>query len=113
MKIGARQTVAITALLEGQSQAQAAARAKVSEMTLHRWRRDADFAAAYSAALRRVFDDGIDKLQAITRKAVRTLEKCLSAKRDGDKVRAALGLLAHALRAAELRDLQDRVAALE
>jgi hypothetical protein len=104
---------AIDALLRGKSLAGAAAAAGVSTMPLHRWRRDPDFAAAYAEGVRRVFGEGIDRLQAATKKAVRALEKGLRSAKVGDRIRAADRLLAHGLRAAELRDLAERVEALE
>lgn len=85
----------------------------MSTMTLHRWRRDPDFQAAYAEAVRRLFGEGIDRLQAVTRKAVRTLERCLAADRAADKIKAADRLLTHSLKAAELRELTERVEALE
>jgi hypothetical protein len=66
-----------------------------------------------SSAIRRVFGDGIDRLQAVTRKAVRTLQECLGAAKASDRIKAADRLLAHGLRAAELKDLAERVEALE
>jgi hypothetical protein len=113
MKITPRQLKAIDALLRGKSLAGAAAEAGVSKMTLHRWRRGPDFQAAYAEAVRRVFGEGIDRLQAAARRAVLALEKGLRSPRAADQIRSADRLLAHGLRAAELRDLAERVEALE
>jgi hypothetical protein len=82
-------------------------------MTLHRWRADPDFQAAYAEAVRRVFGEGIDRLQAAATRAVRTLERGLRSAKDGDRIKSADRLLTHSLRAAELRDLAQRVEALE
>ena len=113
MKLKPRQLKAIDALLRGKGLAGAAAEAGVSRMTLHRWRRDQDFRAAYAEAVRRVFGEGIDRLQAAARKAVRALERGLRSPKAADQIRSADRLLAHGLRAAELRDLAERVEALE
>jgi phage terminase small subunit len=113
VKLKPRQLKAIDALLRGKRVFQAAAAAGVSTMTLHRWRQDPDFQTAYAEGVRRVFGDGIDRLQVVTGKAVRTLEKGLRAPKTGDQLKAADRLLTHGLRAAEMRDLADRVEELE
>jgi hypothetical protein len=113
MRVKPRQLKAIEALLRGRNLAGAAKAAGVTTMTLHRWRRDPDFQAAYADAVRRVFGEGIDRLQAVARKAVRTLEKGLGSPKVADQIKSADRLLAHGLRAAELRDLVERVEALE
>lgn len=109
----AKHLLAITALLEGCSQRAAAERAGVSAMTLIRWTRTAEFKAAYTACVRDTFGVGIDRLQAVTKHAVTTLQRCLRSPRDGDKIKAAATILSNALRAGELRDLTDRITALE
>jgi hypothetical protein len=111
--INPRHLLAITALLEGCSQKVAAERAGVSAMTLIRWQRTPDFQQTYRDAVRETFDVGIDRLQSVTKHAVSTLQRCLRSPRDGDKIKAAATLLSNALRAGELRDLTDRISALE
>jgi hypothetical protein len=113
LTIQPRQLKAIAALVSGKTKAKAAAAAKVSTMTLHRWLRDPAFQTAYAEAVRRVFGENIDRLKAVAGKAVGTLHRCLTASRDSDKIRAADRLLTHALRAAELGDLTERLEALE
>jgi hypothetical protein len=113
VKIKPRQLKAIDALLRGKGLARAAVEAGVSRMTLHRWRADPDFRAAYAEGVRRVFGEGIDRLQAAAARAVRALERGLRSDKGGDRIRSADRLLAHGLRAAELRDLAERVEALE
>jgi hypothetical protein len=113
VKIKPRHLKAIAALVRGRSPTSAAAEAGVSRVALHRWQHDPDFMAAYQDAVRRVFGDGLDRLQAVARKAVRTLHECLGAAKAGDRIKAADRLLAHGLRAAELKDLAQRVEALE
>jgi hypothetical protein len=113
VKIKPRHLKAIAALVRGQSPTRAAEAAGVSRVALHRWQHDPDFMAAYQDAIRRVFGDGLDRLQAVVRKAVRTLHECLGAAKASDRIKAADRLLAHGLRAAELKDLAERVEALE
>jgi hypothetical protein len=113
VRIEPRHLKAIDALVRGLSPARVAAEVGISTMTLLRWRRDSDFQAAYKDAIRRVFGDGLDRLQTAARRAVRTLQEGLKAPKPGDQIKAADRLLAHGLRAAELKDLAERVAALE
>jgi hypothetical protein len=113
VKIEPRHLKAIDALVRGLSPARVAAEVGINRVTLLRWRRDPDFTAAYKDAVRRVFGDGIDRLQTVARKAVYTLHECLGAAKASDRIKAADRLLAHGLRAAELKDLAERVEALE
>jgi hypothetical protein len=113
MRIGPRHLKAIAALLRGKSLTGAAAAAGVTTMTLHRWRQVPDFRAAYAEGVRRVFGEGIDRLQAVAKRAVRTLEKGLRSPKAADQIKSADRLLTHGLRAAELRDLTERVQVLE
>jgi hypothetical protein len=113
MRIESRHRKAIAALVRGLSTSGAAAEVGVSAMTVVRWRRDPDFQAAYNDAIRRVFGDGLDRLQTAARRAVRTLQEGLKAPKAGDRIKAADRLLAHGLKAAELQDLAARVEALE
>jgi hypothetical protein len=113
VKIRPRHLKAIDAMVRGQSLVKAAAAAGVSTVSLLRWRRDPDFQATYQDAVRRVFGAGLDRLQAVARRAVRTLHECLGAAKASDRIKAADRLLAHGLRAAELKDLAERVEALE
>lgn len=72
---------AILALLSEKSILAAAKRAKVSERTIRRWLQEPDFKAEYDQARRAIFDVGISRVQALTEKAVQTLERLLGAKK--------------------------------
>ncbi len=72
---------AILALLSEKSVAKAAARCGLSERTLHRWLTGDDaFQAEYSAAREANYQSGLHRVQALTAKAVDTLEDLLDAK---------------------------------
>jgi hypothetical protein len=71
---------AIVALLSERTIADAAAKAGVDESTLRRWlSEDKVFQAEYAAARQAVFQSGINRVQALTAKAVDTLEDLLDA----------------------------------
>jgi len=69
---------AILALLSERTISEAADRCGVNERTLRRWLDESDFQAEYQKARRAVFDVGISRVQALTAKAVDTLETLLA-----------------------------------
>ena len=72
---------AVLALLSEKSVAKAAARCGLSERTLHRWLTSDDaFQAEYAAAREAAYQSGLHRVQALTAKAVDTLEELLDAK---------------------------------
>ncbi len=73
---------AILALLSEKSIPEAAAKCRIGERTLHRWlTSDAAFKAAYSEARQAAFEAGMSRVQALTGKAVDTLDELLDAKK--------------------------------
>ena len=70
------------ALLSERSIGQAAAKAEINERTLRRWLSDDDaFKAEYAAARQATFQAGIGRVQALTARAVDTLEDLLDAEK--------------------------------
>jgi hypothetical protein len=104
---------AISALLTEPTIAGAAKKAGVAESTVHRWLKDPEFQSAYRAARLSVVEAAVGRLQQAAGEAVETLRTALKAERDGDKIRAALGILEHAYRGAELLDFDTRLRAIE
>jgi hypothetical protein len=104
---------AIAALLSAPTQAEAAQQAGVSQRTLRGWLRRPDFLAAYRAARRRVLEDALSRLQAATGQATDTLVRALTCGQTGTEIKAALGILDHAVKAAEWFDLDERLTAVE
>ena len=73
---------AILALLSEKTIGQAAAKSRVNEKTLRRWLSGDDaFKAEYAAARQATFQAGIGRLQALTARAVDTLEDLLDAEK--------------------------------
>jgi len=105
--------VAIGALLTNPTHEGAARAAGVSESTLARWLREPVFAAAVREARRRALEQALGALSAATAEAVETLHAMLGAEGEAVRVRAAVAILEHALRGAEVTDLEERIAALE
>src|SRR5262249_54898686 len=112
-KLSRRQERLIAALLTEPTHAAAAARTGVGETTLHRWFRLPAFQAAYRQARRAIVEGAIGRLQQSASKAVQTLERDLDCGHSSNEIRAALGLLDHAVKAIQLLDVVERVEELE
>lgn len=98
-KLTRKQEALIGALLTEPTHAAAAAKAGVSEATVGRWLRLPAFRAAYRQARRELVEGAVGRIQAATGQAVDTLlAVARSGAKDGDRVRAAVALLDHALR---------------
>jgi hypothetical protein len=81
---------AILALLSERSIGAAAQRCAVNERTLRGWlSHDPDFASAYDQARQATFTAGISRIQALTAKAVDTLEELLDAPNPAVRLGAA------------------------
>lgn len=96
--------------------AQAAQQAGVSERTLYRWlQQDEVFRAAYQAARRQAVQQAIARLQQSAGEAVDTLRAVMrnSTNPASAQVTSARTILEFSMRAVELEDLEERLAALE
>jgi hypothetical protein len=108
-----REDAAIAALLAEPTIEAAATRAGISESTLLRWLQDSAFSAEYRAARRAVVESAIGRLQQAATQAVDALTRNLTCGTSAVEVGAAKAVLDQALKAVELMDLVERVAALE
>jgi alpha-beta hydrolase superfamily lysophospholipase len=114
-QLRARQGRAILSLLS-EPNVQAAARAsRVGDRTLRRWlSEDGRFQAAYREARSVALGQATARLQAAAGEAVDTLKELMALKARPDvRARAALGVLAAAMKVEELDNLVARVEALE
>jgi hypothetical protein len=97
-KLTRKQEALIAALLSEPTHAAAATKAGVSEATLYRWLRLPEFQARYRQTRRELVEGAVGRIQAATGQAVDTLlAVARDGKKDGDRVRAAVALLDHAL----------------
>jgi hypothetical protein len=97
-KIGRKQESAIAALLTAHTHAEAAAATGISESTLQRWLRLPEFVAAYRGARRAAVESAVAQLQLTSGEAVETLRRNLACGNPASEIRAALGIMDHALR---------------
>src|SRR5262245_14449558 len=104
---------ALAALLSTTSIEKAAQKAGLSERTLHNWLTEPEFLAAYRQARRQVVEGAVSRLQKATGAAVRCLKRNLTCGNVGAEIRAALGILDHALKAVEVMDLAQQLAELK
>ena len=106
---------AILALLTERTIEEAARVAGVGARTLHRWRLEPEFNAAYLTAKRTVHSQATGRLQQMAPAAVTTLGKMMvdPSTPAATKIRAAESILHHARKALELEDFDVRLAAIE
>lgn len=115
-KFSAKQQAAIAALLEGNSQADAARLAGVTKRTIQRWLLEEAFAAELRAGGDAAIRTAGARLAGSVESAVTALIDVVeepTADGAAVRLRAADTLLNQALRLREHNDLSDRVAALE
>lgn len=109
-----RQDVAVVRLLTEPTIAAAAKSAGIGEKTLRRWLHDdPEFQARYRAARDATLRLAVGRLHGLMGGACEALTRALTCGTPAVEVRAAVAILDHAMRGAELLDLADRVQMLE
>lgn len=105
---------AVLALLTEKTVQAAAKKVGVSAKTLLLWQKIPEFQKLLREARERSFDHALSRLQSVMLKAVAGLELVLGRKRGDDlRVKAADLILSHALKAAEVADIRERLEAVE
>jgi hypothetical protein len=112
-KVSRKQEAAIAALLAEPTVEAAAAKAGVAYSTLKGWLKRPEFKSAYAAARASVLERATALLARYSAAAVLVLAKNMTATAPRDSTRAAVALLTNAFKAAELQDIEERLAALE
>jgi hypothetical protein len=114
-KLGRRRERAIQALLECDSQKEAARNVGIGEVTLWRWMQEPEFNQAFREAKRRVLDEALITLQKATGKAISALVSILDdqEKPASARVTAARTILETAVKTIQFEDLEARVHELE
>ena len=115
-KLSAKQHRAITALLTSKSVTEAATATGQGERTIYRWLSEPAFRQALSAAEGDLIDVATRRLLQLQGGALDTLEALLGDGADasaGVRLRAAQVTLDHLLKLREMRDIEQRLAALE
>ena len=114
-ELSSRQQRAIAALLTTKSMSEAASSAGVGERTLYRWlAEDEAFRAGLARAESELLDTATRRLLALQGQAIETLEHLLSsAESESVRLRAAQVAIETSLKLRELRDIDQRLTALE
>jgi hypothetical protein len=114
-KLTRKQEEAIVALLSTRSVEEAARACKSPTRTLFRWLKEPAFDAAFRAAKKAAFGQGIARLHHLPSAAVSTLGKVMldPATPPSTKVRAADSILNHTIKAIETEEIEARLAELE
>ena len=113
--ISGKQQRAILALLSTKNVAEAAARAKVGKRTLWRWLGDPMFRASLAGAEADMLDAATRRLLQLQEGAIETVQAIMQ---DGEanasvRLRAAQAVLDYLLKLRELRNVEQRLTALE
>lgn len=109
-----KQVAVITSLLSGTSVEAAAKESKVNPATIHRWLKEPHFKAALDSGRRELAELGLGLLLALVRNAVGVQAEHLTPRtRVQIRQRASEFVIEHALHWIELKDLADRLEALE
>ena len=113
--ISGKQQRAILALLSTKNVAEAAARAKVGERTLWRWLGDPMFRVQLAGAEADMLDAATRRLLQLQEGAIETVQAIMQ---DGEanasvRLRAAQAVLDYLLKLRELRNVEQRLTALE
>ena len=113
--LSARQALAMDALLQGATQAEAGHAAGVTDRTVRLWLQEPAFGATLRQARGAVWSETTTLLHAASRDAVRTLQAVMNSdqSRPYERVVAARTILQLGARAAEIEDLGARITELE
>jgi hypothetical protein len=114
-KFGRRKELAIASLLASGTLAEAAAKCRIAQSTLRRWLENREFSRRYQLERSRMLEGAVNTLRREATSAAETLATISSDTNapPSARVSAARSLLELVLRAAELQDVEERIAALE
>jgi hypothetical protein len=114
-KLGRRRERAIQALLQCDTQKEAARTVGIGEVTLWRWMQEPEFNSAFREAKRRVLDEALTNLQKSARQAINALVSILEdqEKPASARVTAARTILETAVKTLQVEELEARVHELE
>jgi hypothetical protein len=104
---------ALNALLISPSIRDASRTSGLSEETIYRYLKDAEFKTEYTAARRRIFEQNIFKMQSLHNEAIETLQKNLYCENPSVEVRAAQIIVEANRKDFETFDILERLEALE
>ena len=108
-----RKLRAISCILENNSIEDAAKKAGVSRSTLYNWLNDSQFKTRLERERRAVFEEGLNALKTATSKAAKTLIELLNCRDRNTRRLAAKEIINLAIKAVEIRELEERISALE
>jgi transposase len=108
-----KQLNAIFGLLEGKKVEEAARQASVSPGSIYNWLKQDNFRKHLDKKRAQIFDESLGMLKSASVKAVRVLVELLEEKDRNTRRLAAVKLIDFAIKAAELKDLEERISHLE
>ncbi len=108
-----KQTQAVAALLTGATCQEVATSLGITDRTLRTWKQLPAFAAALQEARQEILDGMIGVLLNMTPKAALTLRNLMDCDEAPTRCRAALGVVDRVIKAFEIKEIVERLAALE
>jgi hypothetical protein len=108
-RLSQKQLQAVVAVLTEPTLSKAAAKVGIGASTLRSWWKLPVFQDAIRAAGKRLVERSVARLQRISGAAVQTLARNLKCGKAGDEIRAALGILDHAVKGLELLEMAGQV----
>lgn len=114
-ELSSKQRAALAALMTAPNVKAAAATCGCGERTLHRWMREPVFKAALQELEGNAIDQAARRLAGLSDTAISALSWVLTSRDTpvGTRLRAATSILDQLLRLHELRNLEERLTALE
>lgn len=112
-KLTPKQESLLVALLSEKTAIDAAKKVGIGETTMHRWLKLPGFQNAFRQARRAIVEAAIARLQNVASEAAEALQRNLTCGIAASEIRAALGVLDHAVKGIELADLTQRVEEME
>lgn len=112
-EINQKQEIALAALASGNTRAEAAALANVTEATIYNWLNEESFADRLKQTQRRMFENAVSELQAASLDAISALRRNLTCGEPRAENAAATAILNNCYRLTEQVALLERLETLE
>jgi transposase len=112
-ELPANRLKAIMCLLGSDSIELVAKKAGVSRGTIYNWLKDERFKGRLEQERQKLFEEGLNALKAATTKAAQTLIKLLDSKDLATRRLASKTIIDFAIKAVEMKELEERVGQLE
>ena len=112
-KLTEKQLKAIPLILGGRTIEEGCKRAKVSKTSFYEWLKNPQFKDEFIRQRNEIVTFALDELKASTGEAVQVLRNLLKAKKEGIRLRAAMGIIEYVNKFIEFEGIEKRLEAIE